>query len=457
MIEKVKLNEPERKRIIALQMEGDESEYLKSQLAIEKNAQDRANELRKFLGTAPNEPPPVNINNFPENSVPPPLYGNYQNNPYAPGVDAVVPPNAETLHTDPTSRKYVKPKYDKWRFPSRAWSKNCGRRGLVNLGNTCYMNSIIQILNATPIGDYLSDNRYLDQIQRENGNYFKVVNAFSFIVRELRQSNCSYPVSTSSLKSAISSVYEPFNNNSQQDANEFLQVILDSLHSALNAKYNVKTRMAEIDNSTKDDSALAAEYLNQYKLKNSSPIGDMCSFQEKSSVTCPECGRCSRSFNTAQSIEVPLKRNSGKLYLEDCLRAYCREEILDNNSLYLCPGCKKKVNAVKQLQLFSSPEVLFITLKRFSTYGDFSSASKVNDEILFNEKLDLSPFMVLGSSKAQYNLVGIVNHQGNLHGGHYTADAKGTDGAWAHFSDEVVSTQNSPDFQLGYVLCYTRA
>lgn len=370
------------------------------------------------------------------------------------------PPSAQDLPIAITGTRPVSPSNSGYARcvlnPSNAVIR-VRRRGIVNLGNTCYMNSVLQVLNSTELGRYFLTDDYVSHLVTRNGKLTRLINAFSFVIRELNRPDCGFPVSTSPFKLALGEYYEGFQNSKQQDANEFLRVVLDGIHGALNVNENNRISFPEIDNTKGADDELARRYWAQYYQKNSSVVVDYCAFQERSMIVCPSCNRQSRSFNVALSIEVPIPHNSSKVSLDDCLAAYCREEVLDNSSLYLCPGCHQKVNAKKQLLFYSAPPVLFITLKRFRSYGDFSTASKVNVDVYFSKVLSIAPYMCSSFSKTRYGLMGIVNHQGNMHGGHYTADAVGADGVWCNFSDEQVTPSDQADTELGYILCYIRS
>ncbi|KAG5475620.1 hypothetical protein LSCM4_04202 [Leishmania orientalis] len=330
------------------------------------------------------------------------------------------------------------------------------RRGIVNLGNTCYMNSVLQVLNSTPLGQYFLTDDYVSHLITTKGKLTRLINSFSYVIRELNRSDCNFSVSASPFKAALGEYYEGFQNSNQQDANEFLRVVLDGIHGALNRNESNRISFPEIDNSKGTDDDLARRYWAQYYQRNSSIIVDYCAFQERSAIVCPSCNHQSRSFNVCLSIEIPIPRAASRVSLDDCFATYCREEILDNSSMYMCPNCRQKVNARKQLLFYSAPPVLFITLKRFRCYGDFTTASKVNSSVFFGKTLNIALYMCSSFSKTKYRLVGIVNHQGNIHGGHYTADAVGADGVWCHFSDERVTKADMGDNKLAYILCYVR-
>lgn len=334
------------------------------------------------------------------------------------------------------------------------------RRGLVNLGNTCYLNSVLQCLGSTPIGAYFRGDAWLDSVVDRYTGGGQIAQGFTYVMRELVQSGVPYAVSPTNLKIALGRKNESFAAQSQQDANELLQTLIDGLHEETNSNGRNKVAHREIADKGTDEE-LAHHYWATYIARNRSIVVDLVAFQEKSVVHCPECGHAARSFSPLMSIQVPIPLLSRTVSVEDCLAAYCAPEVLDADSLYSCGKCNKKVRATKQLGFVGAPQVLIISLKRFKSYGNF--ADKINVPVAFQPQLDFSPFTTLHGDKSSgpppvYNLVGIVNHQGNMHGGHYTADTKGMgDECWFYCSDEVVKPSTTPNFNLAYMLFYVKA
>jgi hypothetical protein len=62
------------------------------------------------------------------------------------------------------------------------------------------------------------------------------------------------------------------------------------------------------------------------------------------------------------------------------------------------------------------------------------------------------------AQETRYDLWGVVNHSGSLHGGHYTADCRNADtGEWHTFNDSRVSGTGTPSGGASpYVLFYLR-
>ena len=137
--------------------------------------------------------------------------------------------------------------------------------------------------------------------------------------------------------------------------------------------------------------------------------------------------------------------------MNECLAHYTEKEILDNDNKILNDETNKKESASKRILFFSLPDILIITLKRFS------NENKKNDKIIKFplENLDMSKY-VLGYDKNnyKYDLFGICNHIGGVHGGHYTAFVKNANNFWYHFNDTNVSKININDLQTSNAYCF---
>lgn len=149
--------------------------------------------------------------------------------------------------------------------------------------------------------------------------------------------------------------------------------------------------------------------------------------------------------------------------LYDCLDMFSKSEVLGHNDLWRCPVCKEEKQATKKIELWSTPDILIVHLKRFESSRSFSG--KIDATIEFPiESLDLQSHIASENdevdSELVYDLFAVDNHYGGIGGGHYTAYVKNfVDSSWYYFNDSSVRPIADPrDSVTGsaYLLFYRR-
>lgn len=105
---------------------------------------------------------------------------------------------------------------------------------------------------------------------------------------------------------------------------------------------------------------------------------------------------------------------------------------------------------MKKVDIFKAPRLLVIQLKRFtksgarSVYGmmRMGGSQKNSDLVEYPvDGFDLRPFILNPDPDEEYiyDLYGVSNHMGSLHGGHYTASCKNfMNEEWFYFNDSSV-------------------
>ena len=134
-----------------------------------------------------------------------------------------------------------------------------------------------------------------------------------------------------------------------------------------------------------------------------------------------------------------VQRRKNGITLDDCLDEFEKEEILSENDTWYCPRCKEHRRASKKFELWKTPDILVVHLKRFSSSG--YRRDKLDVLVSFPiEDLDLTPRVVDQSEGKQevYDLIAVDDHWGGLGGGHYTAFAKNfVDGKWYEYNGKL--------------------
>ncbi|KAJ0118310.1 hypothetical protein J7T55_009093 [Diaporthe amygdali] len=162
----------------------------------------------------------------------------------------------------------------------------------------------------------------------------------------------------------------------------------------------------------------------------------------------------------AKSQARKTRANRG-ISLDDCLKEFEKDEVLSEDDKWYCPRCKEHRRAAKKFDLWKTPDILIVHLKRFSSSGH--RRDKIDVTVDFPiEGLDITQRVLEKEDGKQeiYDLIAIDDHMGGLGGGHYTAFAKNfVDNEWYKFDDSYASRVKNPETMItshAYLLFYRR-
>jgi ubiquitin carboxyl-terminal hydrolase 8 len=236
---------------------------------------------------------------------------------------------------------------------------------------------------------------------------------------------------------------------------------LDGLHEDLNPNANKQklNPLTEVEERRREKLAVQVASnieWQRYTHLNSSVTVNWLQGQLSSRLTCLTCGITSTTYNPFMYLSLPIPVVNGHFTLGDCLREFTKEEVLDGDDAWHCPHCKQPRKATKKLTVTRLPHILIIHLKRFTNHGRWRD--KLNTPIDFPlTDLDLTNYVPPPLPPEQrvveptpettppfiYDLYGITNHYGTLHGGHYTAFVKNSyKGVWNSFDDSKATSMD---------------
>ncbi|EGD72697.1 hypothetical protein PTSG_04426 [Salpingoeca rosetta] len=330
--------------------------------------------------------------------------------------------------------------------------------GLKNLGNTCYMNAVLQCLAHTKqLATYFVQKRYRNHLNRRSkfGCKGEVAEELAELLTVLTSRQYRH-LSPSMFKEVFASYCPQFAGYDQQDCQEFASMLLDKLHEDLN-RVVAKPPAKDLDLSGMDAVRAGNEAWKQCIARDNSIITDLFQGQFRSVTRCNTCRYESATYSPFTSLSLPVPPH-GRYSLHHCIRLFSRQENMTGNNQWKCPKCKAYRDAIKFMGIWRLPRCLLIHLKRFYFNGPFRD--KINTMIDFPQNLQLGKDDVMSFSRPEqrenYSLYAVANHYGTLTGGHYIAFAKHA-GRWEKYDDSVVSPMAPQQVvtPAAYVLFYS--
>nr|CAD7264211.1 unnamed protein product [Timema shepardi] len=349
------------------------------------------------------------------------------------------------LDTQETSATSGDLESTKWRSRLRLSEDGAGLVGLRNIGNTCFMNSVIQCLsNTKPLLEYLLSEKHLSDINTSVSSMKgALIKAFSQVIQELWKVEHDGVVNTTALKSQIQRFAPRFMGYNQQDAQEFLRYLLEGLHEDVNRiPCKPKPILTDVDEMLSDHQK-AVESWKRYLRMDDSKIVDLFVGQLKSTLRCSSCGHCSITFDPFWDLSLPIPSRTGQLRLQQCLDHFTKEEVLDGDekpvNMFKVPSTAKMYKKLYHSEIPKNPRLTYPLkyeyIKRFSPLERFRGKLSVIVDFPLSG-LDLNAYASNKGSSCCYNLYGVANHSGTTYSGHYTASCKHPyTGDWHEYND----------------------
>ncbi|KAG8526312.1 uncharacterized protein KY384_000305 [Bacidia gigantensis] len=372
-------------------------------------------------------------------------------------------------------------------------------RGLVNTGNTCFMNSVLQILlfcvpfyaflekvGKQAVHSFKSDTPMMDAMimfMRE----FKIIDATVSVEqlrmrlkdKELEQYGESFVPEF--VYAVIRHVprFASMRRGQQQDAEEFLGFLLEELHLECSRVLNSGGPKSATGASSPSEgvkspqsSSSGIAVVDEGMWLEVGPKQRAAITRSSGAITTESPVTKIFGGNLRSELRIPGKKNSVTLEpyqplqldigapqvnnIVDALKNLTKPETLHGDfESPRGPGS----TATKQVTIETLPEVLILHLKRFQ-YDNTGGAQKIWKKIGYPLDLEIPKEvfpqhkrggLVAHGGLPKYRLVGVVYHHGKNAGlGHYTVDVRRQDGReWIRIDDTVIKRIRSDDVAAG--------
>lgn len=342
-----------------------------------------------------------------------------------------------------------------------------GQIGLANIGNTCYLNSILQCLRHIPDLTVFFNKHSDSWIRKGEDKEIALCKAYKTLVNDmwagsppsyLRPAGFVHFFRLALRDTMFDHMIAPM----QHDAHEALVFLIDQLHEGMKRELKLNIMAPE------DSPVYGA--LTAWKEKvapNYSPVVDYFFGLMQVTVVCQGCKNSSCKYEPFSEIVVQFPDNK-EGNLVQCMDHQFEGEPIDEYQCDVCsPDSKdgspklKRHPGVIYRKIWKLPQNLILVLKRFNPNGSKCNANFSTDPVMkfdrwFAEKSPES------SKVADYTLLSMVDHHGSTSGGHYNAQVKSpTTGLWNIYDDESVNTLmdgSKPFFgKMNYILFFRKS
>jgi ubiquitin carboxyl-terminal hydrolase 36/42 len=333
-----------------------------------------------------------------------------------------------TTTTIPTPHRVL---YDPINLQLKWLKSNSIGSGLSNMGNTCFLNSVLQCLTYTPpLYNHLiaEDHKASCQVQ----GFCSMCELQRLVMRLTNPTTAS--IRPIPIIQNLKVFAKHLRFGKQEDAHEFLRYFIDSLQKACLHGYPSKLDVHS---------------------KHTTVIHQIFGGYHRSQVKCLVCNKTSNTFDPLLDINLDIKGCSSIL---QALSRSIKVDSLDGDNKYACPFCKKMTRATKHLTIETLPNVLTIQLKRFEYNSIFGG--KISKVVTYPSALNMRPYMSETQGQDEwYQLYGVLVHFGfSCHSGHYYCYVKNSNNIWYSMNDSMVTqvSQNTATSQEAYLLFYVK-
>ena len=387
--------------------------------------------------------------------------------------------------------------------------KETPKKGLVNIGSTCYMNATLQCFSQTaPLTDYFLEPTHKNIIVNGpfeiNSSGLRLAKEYYNVVTNLWNINGIKYYEPKNFKKVLGTLNTLFEKMEASDAKDMIVFFLEQIHKEINLiKLPVINNQNIPFNQYNRDSMLN-HFVNEFKNTNKSIISDNFFIVTETTQKCQNCKNHNvpnyicYNYNIQNVFIFPLEeirkyrdsqlmnmnmgfmpqmgmgmipnmnfnmmlpmmmQNMGMnniVSMDDCFNFNQKEDLMQGENCIYCNLCNQNSESLYGNKILSLPNILIMILNR-------GKDNMYNVNLNITQEIDLTKFVLNANEKYIYSIYGVITHKGpSGQAGHFIASCKSPiDGKWYQYNDAMVNdivdfnkeVANSP---TPYILFYER-
>ena len=316
-------------------------------------------------------------------------------------------------------------------------NKKFPKIGLINLGDTSYLNVVIQALvNIEDLALYFLDYdkmNYLDSVKEEFPLSYEIKEIFCHLYppKEELIENKYAPLS---LLEFISKSKKYFYDKISNPI-YLLKDLLNWLDSELNTKYNNNIEDNENKSEREETINSGMKYITE---SNDSPIFRIFCLTKIDECICEDCCNNIYDLKKCNSFKLNISEcyssKGDKITIKDCLKY--QYEVSQKTKRLECQNCHRKNKFYVYSKIYSSPNIFLFLIDRGIDFNQYKN-KLLKIPLIIEDQLDLEKFIEKENNPKKYELIGIVSIL--IKDKKYVSICKSPiDNNWYYYNDEEI-------------------
>ena len=301
--------------------------------------------------------------------------------------------------------------------------------GLKNIGNNCYINSVIQNLKNISKFTY-------KLLKFETSDKFLI--SYQDLLKKLINSKDNY-IDPTQFKNQLGIENDLFAGDNEYDSTIFYLSIIELLHNKLNTvkeNEHVYCDMNELSRLNEFPEEKYKYFINNYLSNNKSFMIDIFYGFLRNETICSNCKKGKYTFQSFTMLDFPIVNITERINsLKECFEIYQKSKDKSNQKGYTCKICNLN-KMYSQTKILKIPPIIVINLKRVGDnqvyYHNITIPFELNMNSLIKNNIE--------DKNNIYELIGFIKHIGDNISGHNFSFCKNMfDNKWYEYNDSHVS------------------